>query len=68
MTQVTPLQLIQYSSVGQDQFHETEALYPMSSKTHYLGICRKNKGTIYICNTGILIYVLNASECDLPMI
>jgi len=46
MTQVTPLQLIQYSSVGQDRFHETEASYPMSSKTHYLGICRKNKGTV----------------------
>ena len=37
MTPVTPLQLIQYLSVGQDQFHETEALYRMTSKTHYLG-------------------------------
>jgi hypothetical protein len=43
MTQVTQLQLIQYSSVGQDQFHETEALYRMSSKTHYIGICRKKQ-------------------------
>ena len=44
MTQVTPLQGIQYSSV-QDQFYETEALYCMSTKAHYLGICRKNNGT-----------------------
>jgi hypothetical protein len=45
MTQVIPLQRIQYWSVGQNQFYETEALYPMSSKTHYLGICRKNNRT-----------------------
>ena len=46
MTQVIPLQRIQYWSVGQNQFYETEALYPMSSKTHYLGICRQNKGML----------------------